>query len=142
MSATVGLNALNDRHRAEGAHNIYVRARDEASNQDPNPAERAFTVDTVAPTGAITIEDGASQTRTQTVTLSLAANDPAPATGVTAMRMSNSASGLSSAAWLPYAQTRHWTLSPGVGTKTVYVQYRDAATNVSLVAHDTIRFKP
>jgi hypothetical protein len=30
----------------------------------------------------------------------------------------------------------------GAGTKTVYVQYRDAATNVSAVTQDTIRYRP
>jgi hypothetical protein len=127
---------------SDGAHMIYVRARDEAGNQDPTPAERSFTVDTVAPAGTVTIEGGAPQTRTARVTLALSAGDPAPATGVTAMRISNAAGGLSSAPWTPYATTLQWTLSPGAGTKTVYVQYRDAATNLSPVEQDTIRYKP
>jgi len=126
----------------DGPHTISVRARDEAGNQDPTSAQRSFTIDTAAPTGSVTIQDGAPQTRTLTVTLTLTASDPAPATGVVAMRISNSASGLSSAPWTPYATTRQWTLSSGAGTKTVYVQYRDAATNLSPVAQDTIRYKP
>ncbi len=34
----------------DGPHTFYVRARDEAGNEDASPAERSFTVDTTAPT--------------------------------------------------------------------------------------------
>jgi hypothetical protein len=126
----------------DGLHTIAVRARDQSGNLDPTPAERSFTVDTAAPAGAVTIQNGALHTRTRTVTLTLSASDPAPATGVTAVRISNTASGLSAAAWTPYTPTRQWTLTSGAGSKTVYVQYRDAAANPSAVAQDTIRYMP
>jgi dipeptidyl aminopeptidase/acylaminoacyl peptidase len=127
---------------ADGPHTIAVRARDEAGNQDPTPAERSFVVDTVAPAGTVTIQDGALRTRTRTVTLTLSASDPAPATGVSDVRISDTASGLTSASWTAYTSTRQWTLTSGDGIKTVYVQYRDAATNVSAVAQDAIRYRP
>jgi CSLREA domain-containing protein len=41
---------------AEGAHTFAVRATDAAGNTDPSPADRAFTVDTIAP--QTTIEAG------------------------------------------------------------------------------------
>ena len=126
----------------DGPHSIAVRARDEAGNEDPTPAERSFTVDTVAPTGTVTIQGGAQQTRTRSVTLTLSARDPAPSSDVREMRVSNTAGGLASADWTPYTTTRQWTLSSGAGTKAVYVQYRDAAANVSPAAQDTIRYKP
>jgi dipeptidyl aminopeptidase/acylaminoacyl peptidase len=126
----------------DGSHTISVRARDAAGSEDATPAERSFTVDTVAPTGSLTINYGALQTRTRTVTLTLSGGDPAPSTGITEMRISNTASGLAAAPWSPYARARQWTLTYGAGTKTVYVQYRDAATNVSPVAQDTIRYTP
>jgi Bacterial Ig-like domain len=126
----------------DGEHTLLVRARDDAGNEDPTPAERSFTVDTLAPTGTVTIQNGAIQTRTRTVTLTLTASDRAPATGVTAVRISNTASALTSATWTPYAPTTHWTLTSGAGTKTVYVQYRDASGNPSPVAQDTIRYRP
>jgi len=46
---------------ADGPHTIPVRARDEAGNEDPTPAQRSFTVDTVAPTGTVTLQDGAQR---------------------------------------------------------------------------------
>lgn len=126
----------------DGPHSIAVRALDDAGNEDPTPAERSFTADTAAPTGTVTIQDGVQQTRTATVTLTLSTSDPAPSSGVREMRVSNTAGGLTSAAWTPYTTTRQWTVSSGAGTKTVYVQVRDAAANVSPVAQDTIRYKP
>jgi large repetitive protein len=35
---------------SEGSHTFYVKARDEAGNEDQSPAERSFTVDTTQPT--------------------------------------------------------------------------------------------
>jgi dipeptidyl aminopeptidase/acylaminoacyl peptidase len=127
---------------SQGAHTFSVKARDEAGNQDPTPATTSFFVDSVAPTSTVTINGGATRVRTRAVTLTLTATDPSPGSGVTAMRISNSASGLSAAPWQPYAATGSWTLTSGSGTKTVYVQYRDAAANTSTVAQDTITYKP
>lgn len=39
--------ALSD--LAEGGHAFYVKSRDAVGNEDPTPAERSFTVDTVSP---------------------------------------------------------------------------------------------
>ena len=127
---------------SQGPHSFAVKARDEAGNEDPTPATAGFFVDSVAPAGTVTINGGASRVRTRTVTLSLTATDPPPGSGVTAMRISNTATALSSASWQPYAPTSSWMLTSGGGTKTVYVQYRDAAANASPVAQDTIPYKP
>ena len=45
-------------------------------------------------------------------------------------------------AWQPYATSKSWTLTSGAGTKTVYVQYRDRASNVSATVQDSIAYKP
>jgi len=127
---------------SEGPHTFYVKAKDEVGNEDGSPAQRSFTVDSVAPTGAITINDGASRTRSLSVTLTLSASDPSLGSGISQMRISNTQSGLASAPWEAYATRRSWTLSSGSGTKTVYVQYRDGAANLSVAAQDTIQYKP
>jgi len=41
-------------------------------------------------------------------------------------------------AWQPFAATKTWTLVAGRGTKTVSVQFRDGAGNVSNIYSDTI----
>jgi hypothetical protein len=52
------------------------------------------------------------------------------------MRFSND--GILWTDWEPYATTKSWTLTEGDGQKTVHVQYRDRARNVSTSYRDTI----
>ena len=52
------------------------------------------------------------------------------------MRFSNDGTTFSAAE--AYATSKSWTLTSGDGTKTVYVQYQDAAGNWSTAATDTI----
>ena len=126
---------------SDGAHTFYVKAKDEAGNEDANPAELSLTVDTAVPAGSVLINNDAARTRNRLVTLKLSASDPSPGSGVTHMRISNSEGGLSSAAWEPYATSKSWRLSSGQGMKTVYIQYKDAAGNISAVAQDSIRYR-
>jgi Tol biopolymer transport system component len=123
----------------QGTTTFTYYATDKAGNVED---QKTLTVkiDKSAPTGKVTINNGASRTRSRSVTLTLSATDPSPASGVTQMRISNTQSGLSSAPWEAYSTTKAWTLSSGQGTKTVYVQYRDGAENTSAVVTDTIRF--
>ena len=125
---------------SDGPHTFYVKAKDEAGNEDQSPAQRSFTVDTAAPTGRVIINNNATRTKTRTVALTLNATDPSPGSGVTSMRISNSQTGLSTAAWEPYVTSKTWTLSINEGVKTVYVEYRDAAGNTA-IAQDTITYR-
>jgi hypothetical protein len=75
------------------------------------------------------------------VTLRLAASDPSPASGVDSMRFRNGGTTTWSS-WLDYSSSAPWTLTAGAGKKTVYVQYRDRAGNISASASDTITFSP
>jgi hypothetical protein len=65
-------------------------------------------IDKSAPTGTVSINDGASRTRNRSVTLTLSATDPSPGSGVSQMRISNTHSGLSSAPWEAYSTTNAW----------------------------------
>lgn len=116
--------------------------------------------DPYAPAGSILINDGAPATDSLRVTLTIAADDffggedggeaePGPGTPTEEleMRISNS-SDYSGAAWQPFAATvADWDLgsvAPGA-TAVVYIQFRDAAGNVSTsgFAHmDSIRYLP
>ena len=85
------------------------------------------------PTGAVTINGGASATSGTTASLTLLATDTY---GVSQMKFSNDNSTWSSAE--SYATTRTWTLATGDGAKTVYVKYQDNAGNWSGAYSDTI----
>ena len=83
--------------------------------------------DAAPPSGSIVINGGVVSTHTAYVTLTLYASDPQ--SGVSQMRFSNDGTNWSD--WETYASTKQWTLTPGNGAKTVYVQYRDSAGNIS-----------
>jgi hypothetical protein len=90
--------------------------------------------DTTPPTGTIQINAGAASTDQAAVTLSLAATDEA--SGVAEMRFSND--GTTFGAPVAFAATAPWNLTPGDGTKTVHVQFRDGAGNWSTAFSDSI----
>jgi subtilisin-like proprotein convertase family protein len=92
--------------------------------------------DIASPTGLVNIAGGATTVSSQQVTLNLNATDPAPASGVTAMRFSND--GTTFSAYQPYASSAAWTLTAGDGVKTVYAQFKDADGNQSAVVNDTV----
>jgi Bacterial Ig-like domain len=125
----------------QGRHKFRVRAIDGDGNPDPIPASRTWFVDTVAPSGTISINGGNASTSSHSVTLGLSASDPSPASGVASMRFRNGGTTTWSA-WSAYTTSKSWALSAGAGTKMVYVQYRDRAGKISAAASDTIKFKP
>ncbi|MBI5562582.1 MAG: SBBP repeat-containing protein [Deltaproteobacteria bacterium] len=109
-------------------------SRDIAGNDEAVKTE-TYTIDAVAPSGTISINGGAAETASSTVTLTLSATDD---TGpVSQMRFSND--NVAWSAWEAYAVTRTgWTLASGYGTKTVYVHWKDVVGNVSVPYSDTI----
>jgi hypothetical protein len=125
----------------QGSHTFRVQAKDAAGNADATPATRSWFVDSVVPRGTISINGGSASTASRSVTLKLSASDPSPASGVASMRFRNGGTTTWSS-WFTYSTSKSWTLSAGAGTKTVYVQYRDRASNLSAAASDTIRFSP
>ncbi len=86
--------------------------------------------DTTAPTGTISINGGAATTNTTSVTLTLSATDDIDPSGSLQMQVSND-SGFAGASWEAYNTSKAWTLTSGVGTKTVYARFRDATNNTS-----------
>ncbi|MEY2409551.1 MAG: large repetitive protein [Verrucomicrobiota bacterium] len=96
---------------------------------------KLIVTDVTGPTGTVNINAGASFTTNPAVTLALSATDNSGA--IATMRFSNTGAAWSD--WESYSVSRTWTLSAGDGTKTVYVQFADAATNISVNATDTIQ---
>lgn len=123
----------------DGAKTVVVQFKDAAGNLSA-PASDAIALDTVKPSGTVTINNGAATSTTRTVTLKLTATDPAPASGLATVRFRNAGTTAWSA-WQPFATTKPWTLTPGVGAKTVSVQFRDKAGNLSAATSDSITFQ-
>lgn len=108
---------------SEGQHTFEVRATDAAGNVDSTPASRTWTVDTAAPSGTVSINGGATYATSLSVKLALSAN------GAESMRLMNDGGNWSD--WQPYAAEMSWTLRNANGARTVHVEYRDEAGNVS-----------
>jgi hypothetical protein len=129
---------------AEGGQMLHLWLEDGSGNKDQtNRATVQMFLDETPPSdGTISINNSSTTTSTPIVTLSgLGAND-AGGSGLSQMRFSNDAFAWTS--WVDYAVTKtNWDLSAdGGGTaggeKSVYVQYRDMAGNVSATVSDKI----
>ncbi|RXZ82083.1 hypothetical protein EBB07_12190 [Paenibacillaceae bacterium] len=96
-----------------------------------------FQIDTTAPTGTVSIQAGAEWTNVTDATLTLTSNDGNNGSGVVEMRFSSNGSDWGS--WEPSASTKAWSFATGDGEKTVYVQFKDKAGNVSGTINDVIK---
>ena len=118
-------------HSNDGAHTVHYYAVDNAGNMEPDNTV-SVTIDTVAPTGTMSINNGAASSSSRAVTINSAVSDPLSMT----MQFSLDG-GLSWPYSDDYAATSSVTLPGGNGTKTVVAQYSDLAGNV-LQLTDTI----
>ena len=116
---------------------ILIEARAYDTSGQFVTSSRTAVVDNRAPMGRVLINGGARITNKSTVRLTLSAQDPDPGSSVESMRFSNN--GTNWSGWEPYAASKAWTLRRGVGTRTVYAQYKDRAGNESAVVKDAIR---
>lgn len=116
----------------EGQHQIQIKVADAAGNN--SQLNTQFTYDTTLPTGALTINQGAQFTNTTTVALAITASDTS---GVIQMALSNDGI-FDTEIFEPFAATKTWVLSPNDGLKTVYIQFKDTAGNLSTIYPATI----
>jgi len=93
-------------------------------------SEANVTLDTLPPTGNLTINDGEGFTYCQTVRLSIAGDD----VNVIESMMVSSDAGFAGVEWERYETERIWTLPPGNGTMRVHILLRDRAGWVSAPA--------
>jgi len=110
---------------SDGLKTVYVRYKDNAGNWS-GPIGDTITLDTTSPTGTISINNGDGYTNSTAVTLTLSASD---SSGVSKMEFSND--GVSWSSEEDYATSKSWTLTASDGLKTVYVRYKDNASNWS-----------
>jgi len=118
----------------DGTKTVYVQFKDSVGNVSETYSD-TIILDRTSPTGSISINGGAAYTNSQSVSLELSASDNL--SGVPRMMIANSSS-FAGTSWEGYATTKSWTLTSGDGTKTVYVQFKDSAGNVSETYSDTI----
>jgi hypothetical protein len=98
------------------------------------------TQDTGMPVGSILIDGGAEVTSVTTVTLTLSAQDAGTtASGVAWMRFRE---GTDWTSWEAYQPNRQWILENWKGVRTVEVEFRDRAGNVSEAVADSIQYEP
>jgi hypothetical protein len=119
----------------DGLKTVYVKYRDVIGNVSAT-SSASITLDTTPPQGAMVINGGSSTTDSPNVTVWLGAADALA--GVSYMRVWESTNPPPSllSFWEPYDQTqlgviKSLTLSAGIGAKTVYAQFLDAAGNIS-----------
>jgi hypothetical protein len=106
----------------DGTKTVYYQVKNTAELESATYSD-AIVLDTSTPTGSIIIDGNAANTTSMSVPLTISASDGE--SGVVEMRFSNDEVSWSS--WEPYSTSKIWTLSSGVGTKTVYTQFRNGA---------------
>ena len=106
--------------------------------QNNNGGSGSYTLykDTAAPSGTISVNSGATFTKSTGVTLNLSATNPTAGDPVSDMRFSND--GVNFGPWVPFAATASYTLPAGDGSKTVFAEFRNGAGAVSAAASDSI----
>jgi len=97
--------------------------------EDPESATPKTDVD--PPLGLVIINDGAENTTSLNVNLTINAEPD-----TTDMMISNDPR-FTEAQWEPYGTSKAWRLQ-GSGLQTVYIRFRDAADNVADATHDSI----
>ncbi len=124
-----------------GTRTVYAKFRDASFNASSPYNDAITVVDNTAPTGSVSINAGASTTTDINVTLTINASDNFDSAGSIQMQVSD-ASDFTGASWEAYATSKAWTLSDSAGTKTMYVRFKDSASNISSGVSDTIEYTP
>jgi len=93
--------------------------------------------DTVAPTGSVSINGGATYTKSTSATLSLSASNATAGDPVLDMRLSRDGV-MDSESWVPFSASSSLILPSGDGPKTVLAQFRNGAGAISAVVSDSI----
>lgn len=127
---TASIGAPAD-HSEDGIHTVAYRSTDHAGNVEATK-NCTVKIDTTAPAGSFALAGGADSTTSTTVTATMAVTEP---NGPATMRFSTDGKTTWSA-WAGYATTAALTLPDGLGAKTVWAQFRDAAGNVLEISDD------
>jgi phosphodiesterase/alkaline phosphatase D-like protein/ribosomal protein S27E len=114
---------------ADGPKTVTLGVRDMAGNIG-GPVNDTIFLDRVRPDGlSILINGGAGCTTSAAVSLSLAASDADPSSGLWAMQFSGD--GVIWSEWVPYAAQASYIIPVPDGPKTVYFRVKDHAGNTA-----------
>jgi hypothetical protein len=108
----------------EGEAKVYARFKDQAGNVS-EPITGTIKYDLTIPNGTVRINEGSSETASQTVNLSLSYDED-----VREVLLANDVN-FKDATWMPVRKTFKWTLFDKNGPKSIYYRFRDRAGNVS-----------
>jgi LmbE family N-acetylglucosaminyl deacetylase len=107
----------------DGLKTVRAQFKDTAGNLTSQAVTYTITLDTVAPTGSLTINGGVPYAKSSAVTLTSAVSPDC-----IEARFRNA--GGSWSAWALYGASTLWTVGTGDGSKTVEAEFRDPAGNV------------
>ncbi len=124
-----GTQSLNAESLADGPIAMKATLIDSAGNSGAAAIGTQATKDTQAPSGSLEINNQATVTASATVMLAINAADIG--TGVTEIRLANINS-FAGTNFEPIVGTKTWSLIPGNGPRSVYLQVKDAAGNISV----------
>ncbi|MEK7814085.1 MAG: hypothetical protein AAB296_10025, partial [Candidatus Desantisbacteria bacterium] len=123
---------------SNGTKTVYYQLRDNAGIVSATYSD-TIILDTVNPTGTITINQGATYTSKLDVKLTLSWTDETAGVRYVRFRQGTVAPTTDWSQWEAQASERVWTLADiGDGTRTVYWQLQDYAGNTSGTFSDTI----
>lgn len=115
-------------------NSIYAKYRDNAGNESPCATDTVIHDNQNPSTVSALINDGDASTGSTSVSLTLAASDSSPLE----VYVTNDAGCTSGGYWESFSSAKSWVLGQTESTATVYVQFRDAALNLSACVSDEI----
>ncbi|HET7181454.1 MAG TPA: hypothetical protein VFI15_04395, partial [Candidatus Limnocylindrales bacterium] len=115
-----------------GTKTVHVKWRDGNGHWSSEKTD-TILLDAAAPTGSVSIQGGATFTRSTSVTVAVGATDAG--SGMSQVALSNDGVTFTTRA---YAASQAWTLASTNGARTVYVKWKDLAGNWSAVSTDAI----
>lgn len=129
FSTSVALGGMG----ADGSAITITASQDDTYGNIGSDSESG-TIDQTAPSGiSISVQGGAALTNQATLTMTLAA------AGATQMYVTNTSGCASGGTWEAYNTTKSgWPTATYNGSNTIYVKFRDAATNESGCTSDSI----